>query len=164
MFFDNGMNGTTPCAMTCITSTAAARWLTRRQQNGRHGCETAVPGVPQQGAKTFEPREGLKITPYAGVNCVTRWKAAIRSAMPETLTWHEQRQRNGGGQHRRAETGLPGKGGWSANATLEGGPNLSYARASARQALQGQAASTLTSIRSEGRRYQQPGERRREVQ
>lgn len=39
-----------------------------------------------------------------------------------------------------------GKDGWSASATLEGGPNLSYAKSQRMASPQAQAVSTLTSM------------------
>ncbi len=107
--------------------------------------KTADTNVKQQylefrseGAKTFEPREGLKITPYAGVK------------LRHTLEGDYQ-ERNAGdfnlSMNSGSETAVDsivglkldyaGKDGWSANATLEGGPNLSYSKSQRTASLAG---------------------------
>ncbi|UHR05164.1 autotransporter domain-containing protein [Escherichia coli] len=107
--------------------------------------KTADTNVKQQylefrseGAKTFEPREGLKITPYAGV----KLRHTLEGGYQERNAGDFNLNMNSGSE--TAVDGIvglkldyAGKDGWSANATLEGGPNLSYAKSQRTASLAG---------------------------
>ena len=107
--------------------------------------KTADTNVKQQylefrseGAKTFEPREGLKITPYAGV----KLRHTLEGGYQERNAGDFNLNMNSGSETAvDSIVGLKldyaGKEGWSANATLEGGPNLSYARSQRTASLAG---------------------------
>ena len=107
--------------------------------------KTADTNVKQQylefrseGAKTFEPSEGLKITPYAGV----KLRHTLEGGYQERNAGDFNLNMNSGSE--TAVDGIvglkldyAGKDGWSANATLEGGPNLSYAKSQRTASLAG---------------------------
>ncbi|WP_421355150.1 autotransporter domain-containing protein [Pseudocitrobacter faecalis] len=107
--------------------------------------KTADTNVKQQylefrseGAKTFEPREGLKITPYAGM----KLRHTLEGGYQERNAGDFNLNMNSGSETAvDSIVGLKldytGKDGWSANATLEGGPNLSYARSQRTASLAG---------------------------
>ncbi|WP_425431505.1 autotransporter domain-containing protein [Escherichia coli] len=91
-----------------------------------------------EGAKTFEPREGLKITPYAGV----KLRHSLEGGYQERNAGDFNLSMNSGSETAvDSIVGLKldyaGKGGWSANATLEGGPNLSYSKSQRTASLAG---------------------------
>ncbi|ALR76322.1 hypothetical protein [[Enterobacter] lignolyticus] len=97
-----------------------------------------------EGRKTFTPQEGFDITPYAGLK--------LRHTLDDGY-----QERGAGDFNLRmsssAETALDsvagvklryaGKDGWAATATLEGGPNLSYATSGRTASLQGVAGQTF---------------------
>ncbi len=135
MFFDNGMNWNN-----------ALRYDVHNLDSSRSVAygdvsKTADTDVKQQylefrseGAKTFEPREGLKITPYAGVK--------LRHTLEGGNAGDFNLSMNSGSETAvDSIVGLKldyaGKGGWSANATLEGGPNLSYSKSQRTASLAG---------------------------
>ncbi|MCZ9277688.1 autotransporter outer membrane beta-barrel domain-containing protein [Escherichia albertii] len=107
--------------------------------------KTADTNVKQQylefrseGAKTFEPREGLKITPYAGV----KLRHTLEGGYQERNAGDFNLSMNSGSETAvDSIVGLKldyaGKEGWSANATLEGGPNLSYNKSQRTASLAG---------------------------
>ena len=107
--------------------------------------KTADTNVKQQylefrseGAKTFEPREGLKITPYAGV----KLRHTLEGGYQERNAGDFNLSMNSGSETAvDSIVGLKldyaGKDGWSANATLEGGPNLSYSKSQRTASLAG---------------------------
>ncbi len=107
--------------------------------------KTADTNVKQQylefrseGAKTFEPREGLKITPYAGM----KLRHTLEGGYQERNAGDFNLNMNSGSETAvDSIVGLKldyaGKEGWSANATFEGGPNLSYARSQRTASLAG---------------------------
>ncbi|HAP3739222.1 TPA: autotransporter domain-containing protein [Escherichia coli] len=107
--------------------------------------KTADTNVKQQylefrseGAKTFEPREGLKITPYAGV----KLRHTLEGGYQERNAGDFNLSMNSGSETAvDSIVGLKldyaGKDGWSANATLEGGPNLSYTKSQRTASLAG---------------------------
>ncbi|MWP22294.1 autotransporter domain-containing protein, partial [Escherichia coli] len=98
--------------------------------------KTADANVKQQylefrseGAKTFELREGLNVTPYAGV----KLRHTLEGGYQERNAGDFNLSMNSGSETAvDSIVGLKldyaGKDGWSANATLEGGPNLSYVK------------------------------------
>ncbi|HEI2547497.1 TPA: autotransporter domain-containing protein [Escherichia coli] len=91
-----------------------------------------------EGAKTFEPREGLKITPYAGV----KLRHTLEGGYQERNAGDFNLNMNSGSETAvdsivGLKLNYAGKGGWSANATLEGGPNLSYAKSQRTASLAG---------------------------
>ncbi|EHW9961568.1 autotransporter domain-containing protein [Escherichia coli] len=98
--------------------------------------KTADANVKQQylefrseGAKTFELREGLNVTPYAGV----KLRHTLEGGYQERNAGDFNLSMNSGSETAvDSIVGLKldyaGKEGWSANATLEGGPNLSYVK------------------------------------
>ena len=139
MFFDNGMN--------CNN---ALRYDVHNLDSSRSVAygdvsKTADTDVKQQylefrseGAKTFEPREGLKITPYAGV----KLRHTLEGGYQERNAGDFNLSMNSGSETAvDSIVGLKldyaGKGGWSANATLEGGPNLSYSKSQRTASLAG---------------------------
>ncbi|GHD91693.1 surface-exposed virulence protein BigA [Pseudocitrobacter faecalis] len=107
--------------------------------------KTADTNVKQQylefrseGAKTFEPREGLKITPYVGM----KLRHTLEGGYQERNAGDFNLNMNSGSETAvDSIVGLKldyaGKEGWSANATFEGGPNLSYARSQRTASLAG---------------------------
>ncbi|HBE5994992.1 TPA: autotransporter domain-containing protein [Escherichia coli] len=139
MFFDNGMNWNN-----------ALRYDVHNLDSSRSVAygdvsKTADTDVKQQylefrseGAKTFEPREGLKITPYAGV----KLRHTLEGGYQERNAGDFNLSMNSGSETAvDSIVGLKldyaGKGGWSANATLEGGPNLSYSKSQRTASLAG---------------------------
>ncbi|MCZ9150067.1 autotransporter outer membrane beta-barrel domain-containing protein [Escherichia albertii] len=91
-----------------------------------------------EGAKTFEPREGLKITPYAGM----KLRHTLEGGYQERNAGDFNLSMNSGSETAvDSIVGLKldyaGKDGWSANATLEGGPNLSYNKSQRTASLAG---------------------------
>lgn len=99
-----------------------------------------------EGAKTFTLMdEALKITPYAGVK--------LRHTMEDGY-----KERSGGDFNLSMNSGnetavdsivglkldYAGKDGWSANMTLEGGPNLSYSKSQRTASLQGAAGQSFS--------------------
>lgn len=139
MFFDNGMNWNN-----------ALRYDVHNLDSSRSVAygdvsKTADTDVKQQylefrseGAKTFEPREGLKITPYAGV----KLRHTLEGGYQERNAGDFNLNMNSGSETAvDSIVGLKldyaGKGGWSASATLEGGPNLSYAKSQRTASLAG---------------------------
>ena len=145
MFFDNGMNWNN-----------ALRYDVHNLDSSRSVAygdvsKTADTDVKQQylefrseGAKTFEPREGLKITPYAGVKLLHTLEGGYqeRNAGDFNLSMN-----SGSETAVDSIVGLKldyaGKGGWSANATLEGGPNLSYSKSQRTASLAGAGSPAL---------------------
>ncbi|HBH8001828.1 TPA: autotransporter domain-containing protein, partial [Escherichia coli] len=107
--------------------------------------KTADTNVKQQylefrseGAKTFEPREGLKITPYVGV----KLRHTLEGGYQERNAGDFNLSMNNGSETAvDSIVGLKldyaGKDGWSANAALEGGPNLSYTKSQRTASLAG---------------------------
>ncbi|NUC25638.1 autotransporter domain-containing protein, partial [Escherichia coli] len=107
--------------------------------------KTADTNVKQQylefrseGAKTFEPRAGLKITPYAGV----KLRHTLEGGYQERNAGDFNLSMNSGSE--TAVDSIVGlkldyaaKDGWSANAALEGGPNLSYTKSQRTASLAG---------------------------
>ncbi|HBJ1112837.1 TPA: autotransporter domain-containing protein [Escherichia coli] len=139
MFFDNGMNWNN-----------ALRYDVHNLDSSRSVAygdvsKTADTDVKQhylefrsEGAKTFEPREGLKITPYAGV----KLRHTLEGGYQERNAGDFNLSMNSGSETAvDSIVGLKldyaGKGGWSANATLEGGPNLSYSKSQRTASLAG---------------------------
>ncbi|WP_213113292.1 autotransporter domain-containing protein [Escherichia coli] len=91
-----------------------------------------------EGAKTFEPSEGLKVTPYAGV----KLRHTLEGGYQERNAGDFNLNMNSGSETAvDSIVGLKldyaGKDGWSASATLEGGPNLSYAKSQRTASLAG---------------------------
>lgn len=148
MSFDNGMNWNNALRYD-VHNLDSSRSIAFGNTN-----KTADTDVKQQylefrseGAKTFEPSEGLKVTPYAGV----KLRHTLEGGYQERNAGDFNLNMNSGSETAvDSIVGLKldyaGKDGWSASATLEGGPNLSYAKSSVRQAWQAQAVSTLTSM------------------
>ncbi|ELS8083049.1 autotransporter domain-containing protein [Escherichia coli] len=139
MFFDNGMNWNN-----------ALRYDVHNLDSSRSVAygdvsKTADTDVKQQylefrseGAKTFEPREGLKITPYAGV----KLRHTLEGGYQERNAGDFNLSMNSGSETAvdsivGQKLDYAGKGGWSANATLEGGPNLSYSKSQRTASLAG---------------------------
>ncbi|HAJ3524740.1 TPA: autotransporter domain-containing protein [Escherichia coli] len=118
-----------------------------------------------EGAKTFEPREGLKITPYAGL----KLRHTLEGGYQERNAGDFNLSMNSGSETAvDSIVGLKldyaGKDGWSANATLEGGPNLSYAKSQRTASLagagsqhfnvdDGQKGGSINSLASVGVKY-----------
>ncbi|HBC0986860.1 TPA: autotransporter adhesin BigA [Escherichia coli] len=134
--------------------------------------KTADTNVKQQylefrseGAKTFEPREGLKITPYAGL----KLRHTLEGGYQERNAGDFNLSMNSGSETAVDSIVGPkldyaGKDGWSANATLEGGPNLSYAKSQRTASLagagsqhfnvdDGQKGGSINSLASVGVKY-----------
>lgn len=91
-----------------------------------------------EGAKTFEVREGLKLTPYAGV----KLRHTLEDGYRERSAGDFNLNMNSGSETAvDSIVGLKldyaGQNGWSANATLEGGPNLSYTKSQRTASLAG---------------------------
>ncbi|HAM4521032.1 TPA: autotransporter adhesin BigA [Escherichia coli] len=166
MSFDNGMN--------CNN---ALRYDIHQLDSSRSVAygdvsKTADTNVKQQylefrseGAKTFEPREGLKITPYAGL----KLRHTLEGGYQERNAGDFNLSMNSGSETAMDSiVGLKldyaGKDGWSANATLEGGPNLSYAKSQRTASLagagsqhfnvdDGQKGGSINSLASVGVKY-----------
>ncbi|WP_139571371.1 autotransporter outer membrane beta-barrel domain-containing protein [Escherichia coli] len=166
MSFDNGMNWNN-----------ALRYDIHQLDSSRSVAygdvsKTADTNVKQQylefrseGAKTFEPREGLKITPYAGV----KLRHTLEGGYQERNAGDFNLSMNSGSETAvDSIVGLKldyaGKDGWSANATLEGGPNLSYAKSQRTASLagagsqhfnvdDGQKGGSINSLASVGVKY-----------
>ena len=94
-----------------------------------------------EGAKTFSTlNDTLKITPYAGV----KFRHTLEDGYKERSAGDFNLSMNSGNETAvDSIVGLKmdyaGDNGWSANATLEGGPNLSYAKSQRTASLQGAA-------------------------
>ncbi|MEI9481267.1 autotransporter adhesin BigA [Enterobacter cancerogenus] len=98
-----------------------------------------------EGMKTFKLDEGLVVTPYAGFK--------LRHTLEDGY-----KERNAGDFNLSMNSGTEtavdsivglkldytGKNGWSANMTLEGGPNLSYAKSQRTASLQGAAGQSFS--------------------
>ncbi len=100
--------------------------------------------------KTFELREGLNVTPYAGV----KLRHTLENGYQERNAGDFNLSMNSGSETAvDSIVGLKldyaGKEGWSANATLEGGPNLSYVKVNVLRVFRAREASvsTLTMVR-----------------
>ncbi|HAV7980424.1 TPA: autotransporter adhesin BigA [Escherichia coli] len=166
MSFDNGMNWNN-----------ALRYDIHQLDSSRSVAygdvsKTADTNVKQQylefrseGAKTFEPLEGLKITPYAGL----KLRHTLEGGYQERNAGDFNLSMNSGSETAvDSIVGLKldyaGKDGWSANATLEGGPNLSYAKSQRTASLagagsqhfnvdDGQKGGSINSLASVGVKY-----------
>ncbi|EPD7938196.1 autotransporter adhesin BigA [Escherichia coli] len=166
MSFDNGMNWNN-----------ALRYDIHQLDSSRSVAygdvsKTADTNVKQQylefrseGAKTFEPREGLKVTPYAGL----KLRHTLEGGYQERNAGDFNLSMNSGSETAvDSIVGLKldyaGKDGWSANATLEGGPNLSYAKSQRTASLagagsqhfnvdDGQKGGSINSLASVGVKY-----------
>lgn len=94
-----------------------------------------------EGAKTFTMMsDTLKVTPYAGV----KFRHTIEDGYKERSAGDFNLSMNSGNETAvDSIVGLKldyaGKNGWSASATLEGGPNLSYSKSQRTASLQGAA-------------------------
>ncbi|MCH0695462.1 autotransporter domain-containing protein [Escherichia coli] len=91
-----------------------------------------------EGAKTFELNDTLKVTPYAGV----KLRHTLEDGYQERNAGDFNLNMNSGSETAvDSIVGLKldytGKNGWSANATLEGGPNLSYSKSQRSATLTG---------------------------
>ncbi|EAO2685337.1 autotransporter outer membrane beta-barrel domain-containing protein [Salmonella enterica] len=92
-----------------------------------------------EGAKTFNMlNDTLKVTPYAGV----KFRHTLEGGYKERSAGDFNLSMNSGNETAvDSIVGLKleytGENGWSANATLEGGPNLSYAKSQRTASLQG---------------------------
>ncbi len=130
MAFDNGMNWNNALRYD-VHQLDSSRSVAYGDIN-----KTADANVKQQylefrseGAKTFELREGLNVTPYAGV----KLRHTLEGGYQERNVGDFNLSMNSGSETAvDSIVGLKldyaGKEGWSANATLEGGPNLSYVK------------------------------------
>ncbi|HCK1165828.1 TPA: EntS/YbdA MFS transporter [Escherichia coli] len=130
MAFDNGMNWNNALRYD-VHQLDSSRSVAYGDIN-----KTADANVKQQylefrseGAKTFELREGLNVTPYAGV----KLRHTLEGGYQERNAGDFNLSMNSGSETAvDSIVGLKldyaGKEGWSANATLEGGPNLSYVK------------------------------------
>ena len=130
MVFDNGMNWNNALRYD-VHQLDSSRSVAYGDIN-----KTADANVKQQylefrseGAKTFELREGLNVTPYAGV----KLRHTLEGGYQERNAGDFNLSMNSGSETAvDSIVGLKldyaGKDGWSANATLEGGPNLSYVK------------------------------------
>ncbi|EFM9855778.1 autotransporter domain-containing protein [Escherichia coli] len=139
MSFDNGMNWNNALRYD-VHNLDSSRSIAFSNTN-----KTADTDVKQQylefrseGAKTFEPSEGLKVTPYAGV----KLRHTLEGGYQERNAGDFNLNMNSGSETAvDSIVGLKldyaGKGGWSANATLEGGPNLSYSKSQRTASLAG---------------------------
>ncbi|ENA7289861.1 autotransporter domain-containing protein [Escherichia coli] len=139
MSFDNGMNWNNALRYD-VHNLDSSRSIAFSNTN-----KTADTDVKQQylefrseGAKTFEPSEGLKVTPYAGV----KLRHTLEGGYQERNAGDFNLSMNSGSETAvDSIVGLKldyaGKDGWSANATLEGGPNLSYAKSQRTASLAG---------------------------
>ncbi|HCN9137922.1 TPA: autotransporter domain-containing protein [Escherichia coli] len=139
MSFDNGMNWNNALRYD-VHNLDSSRSIAFSNTN-----KTADTDVKQQylefrseGAKTFEPSEGLKVTPYAGV----KLRHTLEGGYQERNAGDFNLNMNSGSETAvDSIVGLKldyaGKDGWSASATLEGGPNLSYAKSQRTASLAG---------------------------
>ncbi len=139
MSFDNGMNWNNALRYD-VHNLDSSRSIAFSNTN-----KTADTDVKQQylefrseGAKTFEPSEGLKVTPYAGV----KLRHSLEGGYQERNAGDFNLSMNSGSETAvDSIVGLKldyaGKDGWSASATLEGGPNLSYAKSQRTASLAG---------------------------
>ena len=130
MAFDNGMNWNNALRYD-VHNLDSSRSIAYGDVN-----KTADANVKQQylefrseGAKTFELREGLNVTPYAGV----KLRHTLEGGYQERNAGDFNLSMNSGSETAvdsivGLKLGYAGKEGWSANATLEGGPNLSYVK------------------------------------
>ncbi|WP_044706193.1 hypothetical protein [Escherichia coli] len=130
MAFDNGMSWNNALRYD-VHNLDSSRSIAYGDVN-----KTADANVKQQylefrseGAKTFELREGLNVTPYAGV----KLRHTLEGGYQERNAGDFNLSMNSGSETAvDSIVGLKldyaGKEGWSANATLEGGPNLSYVK------------------------------------
>ncbi|WP_267200425.1 autotransporter domain-containing protein [Escherichia coli] len=130
MAFDNGMSWNNALRYD-VHNLDSSRSIAYGDVN-----KTADANVEQQylefrseGAKTFELREGLNVTPYAGV----KLRHTLEGGYQERNAGDFNLSMNSGSETAvDSIVGLKldyaGKEGWSANATLEGGPNLSYVK------------------------------------
>ncbi|EPF2243152.1 autotransporter adhesin BigA [Citrobacter werkmanii] len=98
-----------------------------------------------EGTKTFSVMDdALKITPYAGV----KFRHTLEGGYKERSAGDFNLSMNSGSETAvDSIVGLKfdynGENGWSANATLEGGPNLSYAKSQRTASLQGAASQSF---------------------
>ncbi|ENZ4752375.1 autotransporter domain-containing protein [Escherichia coli] len=139
MSFDNGMNWNNALRYD-VHNLDSSRSIAFGNTN-----KTAETDVKQQylefrseGAKTFEPSEGLKVTPYAGV----KLRHTLEGGYQERNAGDFNLNMNSGSETAvDSIVGLKldyaGKDGWSASATLEGAPNLSYAKSQRTASLAG---------------------------
>ena len=139
MSFDNGMNWNNALRYD-VHNLDSSRSIAFGNTN-----KTADTDVKQQylefrseGEKTFEPSEGLKVTPYAGV----KLRHTLEGGYQERNAGDFNLNMNSGSETAvDSIVGLKldyaGKDGWSASATLEGGPNLSYAKSQRTASLAG---------------------------
>ena len=139
MSFDNGMNWNNALRYD-VHNLDSSRSIAFGNTN-----KTADTDVKQQylefrseGAKTFEPSEGLKVTPYAGV----KLRHTLEGGYQERNAGDFNLNMNSGSETAvDSIVGLKldyaGKDGWSASATLEGGPNLRYAKSQRTASLAG---------------------------
>ncbi|EFI5469563.1 EntS/YbdA MFS transporter [Escherichia coli] len=139
MAFDNGMNWNNALRYD-VHQLDSSRSVAYGDIN-----KTADANVKQQylefrseGAKTFELREGLNVTPYAGV----KLRHTLEGGYQERNAGDFNLSMNSGSETAvDSIVGLKldyaGKEGWSANATLEGGPNLSYVKSQRTASISG---------------------------
>lgn len=98
-----------------------------------------------EGAKTFTMMsDTLKVTPYAGV----KFRHTMEDGYKERSAGDFNLSMNSGNETAvDSIVGLKldyaGKDGWSATATLEGGPNLSYSKSQRTASLQGAAGQSF---------------------
>ena len=93
-----------------------------------------------EGAKTFTLDEGLSVTPYAGV----KLRHTLEDGYKERSAGDFNLSMNSGSETAvdsivGLKANYTGQNGWSANMTLEGGPNLSYSKSQRSASLQGVA-------------------------
>ncbi|WP_038163572.1 autotransporter outer membrane beta-barrel domain-containing protein, partial [Trabulsiella guamensis] len=91
-----------------------------------------------EGAKTFELSEALTVTPYAGV----KLRHTLEDGYQERNAGDFNLNMNSGSETAvdsivGMKLDYAGKNGWGASATLEGGPNLSYAKSQRSATLAG---------------------------
>ncbi|MBW9809310.1 EntS/YbdA MFS transporter [Escherichia coli] len=139
MAFDNGMSWNNALRYD-VHNLDSSRSIAYGDVN-----KTADANVKQQylefrseGAKTFELREGLNVTPYAGV----KLRHTLEGGYQERNAGDFNLSMNSGSETAvDSIVGLildyAGKEGWSANATLEGGPNLSYVKSQRTASISG---------------------------
>ena len=139
MAFDNGMSWNNALRYD-VHNLDSSRSIAYGDVN-----KTADANVKQQylefrseGAKTFELREGLNVTPYAGV----KLRHTLEGGYQERNAGDFNLSMNSGSETAvESIVGLKldyaGKEGWSANATLEGGPNLSYVKSQRTASISG---------------------------
>ena len=139
MAFDNGMSWNNALRYD-VHNLDSSRSIAYGDVN-----KTADANVKQQylefrseGAKTFELREGLNVTPYAGV----KLRHTLEGGYQERNAGDFNLSMNSGSETAvDSIVGLKldyaGKEGWSANATLEGGPNLSYVKSQRTASISG---------------------------